>query len=189
MGRHHDSERVMRAITPVPPAARPARFASFPSDIMERSFQLWSTTGRSGARVERLLAGEQGPEVAVPSAATINRWAMEHGWAGRADGEVLTTRGRSLAQLRAGLLAAVLLGKDTLLEGMTGGLDALAPSEAATRLKAAELALRTAERSGLLALVAGAPDAPDETVDTRDLSLGERARIQRARIVAGNAEN
>ena len=185
-----DPRRDVQALSTSPSGPspdRPARFESYPSDIVERAYQVWSTTGRSGARTERLLAREFGAEVAVPSGSTVNRWSTEQGWAARAQGDVLRTRGRSLEQLRSGLLAAVVLGKDTLLEAMTGGLDGLAPSEAATRLKAAELALRVAERSGLLALLTDEPEAPEEAVDASPLSVRERSRRMREKIAADNA--
>jgi hypothetical protein len=133
-----------------------------------------------------LLAHELGPEVGIPTGATVNRWALEFSWSARADGLVLQTRGRTLRELRGGLLASVALAKDALLDGLSGGLDDLPPHAVGARLKSAELALRAAERSGLLALLASAPDTSDAEGDVRDLSVSQRARRMREHIAQEN---
>jgi hypothetical protein len=67
MNTRHDPEC---ALVPVSHHV-PARFESYPPEIMERAFELWSTiAGRSGARVLRLLSSEFGDEAALPTAET-----------------------------------------------------------------------------------------------------------------------
>ena len=180
----HAIQSISRDLSPV----KPQRFQPFPSDVMEAAYRLWSTTGnRSGARTVRLLAHEHDPDVALPSPATVNRWSLEHQWSDRADRELLRTRNRNLRELRSGLMAAAILGKDCLLDSLTGGLDGLEPSAVACRLKATELALRTAERSGLLSLVADA-DLLEEESPSRQRTIPERAQAMRELIVRENGD-
>ena len=179
-------EGVMRAITPAPPADRPARFAAWPTDIKTRAFELWSTVAMGSApRTEYLLAQEYGKGVAVPAASTIRMWAADEGWAAQRDDALDQTAGHSLRQLQARTLHAVALAQETMIDAMVGLLDDK-PYAGAGRIKAAESLLRLAERSGI-PLVRSTLDAPPATAEW-NLSLAERARRQRERIVADNAQ-
>ena len=167
------SLEIIRAI-PEPPA----RFEAYPPEVTERAYEFWSTiAGRSGARVVRLLAGEFGPEAPLPTAGTVNRWALEGAWGAKADADLERGHGRTIFQLQAGWLAGLQLAQKTLLDGMAGAFDAL-PMGGAGRIKSAEITLRVIERAGLLAILPQPPTREDE--DVSQLSVEERmARTRR----------
>jgi len=169
-----------RAIVPVP-QLEPARFESYPPEIMGRAFEVWSTiAGRSGARVVRLLSREYGEETALPTPSTVNRWALDLAWAARADADLERSHGRTLYELQVGWLAGLRLAQQTLLDGMAGEFDDL-PMSGVARIKSAEIVLRTIERAGLLAMLPQRPEP--EHVDTSQLTLAEREALASARLV------
>src|SRR5215211_6330792 len=101
MSTRHDSELAILAL----PQPSLARFESYPAEIMERAFELWSTiAGRSGARVLRLLNHEYGEGTALPTPSTINRWALDDAWAAKADADLERSQGRTLFDLQVGWL-------------------------------------------------------------------------------------
>jgi hypothetical protein len=168
------------AVVPLP-QNKPARFESYPAEIMERSFELWSTiAGRSGARVVRLLSHEYGEGTALPTPSTISRWALDEAWAARADTDLAQSQGRTLYELQVGWLAGLRLAQKTLLDGMTGEFDGL-PFGGAARLKAAEIVLRTIERGGLLALLPQ-PEPQERKLDWESMSLEEQEAFLSAEV-------
>jgi hypothetical protein len=176
-GERRDAEL---ALVPVPKHA-PARFESYPLELMERAFELWSTiAGRSGARVVRLLSGEYEAGTALPTASTVNRWALDGSWTAKADADLARSHGRTLYELQLGWLAGLRLAQQTLLNAMVGELDHL-PMSGAARIKAAEIVLRTIERGGLLAILPQA-EAQESTIDWNSLSLEEREAYMRDQL-------
>ena len=164
-------------------AVSPTRFESYPPEIMERAFELWSTiAGRSGARTVRLLRDEYGEGIALPTPSTVNRWALDGAWGSRADADLQQSHGRAVYELQVGWLAGLRLAQGVLLDAMTGGLDDL-PMSGAGRLKAAEITLRVLERCGMLALLPQAP-AKEPTIDWDSLSLEEKEAYMRERLQA-----
>ncbi len=164
-------------------AAAPARFEPYPPEIAERAFALWSTiAGRSGARVLRLLSGEYGEGIALPTASTINRWAIDGAWTAKADAALERSHGRTLYELQVGWLAGSRLAQQTLLNAMVGEFDDL-PMSGAARIKAAEIVLRTIERGGLLAVLPQ-PEAQQSSIDWNSLSLEEREAFMRQKLQA-----
>jgi hypothetical protein len=175
------------AITPASPADRPARFEAWPADIKSRAFELWSSVAMGSApRTEYLLAQECGEGVAVPAASTIRMWAAEDGWAARRDDTLAQTHGRTLRQLQANALMQIALAQSTLADAMAGLLDD-APYGGAGRIRAAEATLRLAERSGVVLMRAELDPVPDAQT-TQKLTLAQRARLMRERIVEENAQ-
>jgi hypothetical protein len=162
-------------------ASAPALFEAYPPEIVERSFALWSTiAGRCGARVVRLLAREQGDEVALPTASTVNRWALNDAWAAKADADLEHSHGKTLHELRVGWLAALRLSQQVLLDGMAGELDEL-PYGGAGRLKAAEITLRVFERAGWEALLPK-PNTESDRREWESLTLEERESFMRGEL-------
>ena len=179
-----EPERVLRSVTPTSAPDRPSHFEAWGEDIKVRTFELWSSIAAGSApRTEYLLAAEAGEGVAVPAASTIRRWAVEDGWADQRDKNLAATQGRTLRQLQATSLSAIALAQQTMLDAMTGLLDA-APYGGSGRIKAAESILRLAERSGLELVVAPADVSTEDT--GKPLSLQERSRRMREMIVADN---
>jgi hypothetical protein len=172
------------ALVPVPQHA-PARFEPWPQDVQERTFYLWSTLGaRNGSRTALLLARELGEDASIPTPSTIRRWAHDSAWAAKADADLERSHGRSVYELQVGWLAALRLAQQTLLDGMAGALDE-APHAGIARLKAAEIALRTIERAGLLAMLPQRlePEREDES----HLSRAEREALAGERMAARRA--
>jgi hypothetical protein len=168
------------ALVPLPQHP-PARFESYPPELMERAFELWeSIAGRSGARVVRLLRGEFGEETALPTASTVNRRALTEAWAARADADLERSHGRTLYELQVGWLAGLRLAQQVLLDAMVGEFDHL-PMGGAARIKSAEITLRVIERAGLLAILPQAP-AQEATVDFDALSLEEQEAYLREKL-------
>lgn len=91
---------------------------------------------------------------------------------------------RTLAELRAGWLEALSLAQQTLVAGLVGELNDL-PHAGAARLKSAELVLKTLQHAGATIV----PTATEATplVDDPTLSLAQRERAMRARILEANA--
>jgi hypothetical protein len=176
------------AILPLPPS-QPDRFASWPEDIKERCRQLWSTIAfGSGARTVRLLGRELGEGAALPTPSTINRWAIEDAWKARAAASLEESGGRTLYELQMGWLAALQLAQQTVIDGMTGEFDDL-PFGGAGRLKAAEITIRTIERSGLLAILPAAPKSRDvnwENLDTKQKEALAREIMQERKASGRN---
>jgi hypothetical protein len=168
------------------PPATPARFTAWPADVYDRAREIWSTVGaRNAAVVERLLAAEVGDGVAVPAASTIRRWASDDAWDVAADADLERTRGRTLRRLQARWLGALELAQLTLIDSMSGGLDAL-PHGGAMRVKAAETVLRTIAQSGLLATL---PDpAPPGAEEWASLTVDERLRRGREELRERNEQ-
>ena len=179
MSTRHDSEL---SVLPLPQHP-PARFESYPVEIMERAFELWSTiAGRSGARVARLLSSEFGEETALPTPSTINRWALDDAWTAKADAHLERSQGRTLFDLQVGWLAGLRLAQKTLLDGMVGEFDDL-PMGGANRLKAAETVLRVIERAGLLAVLPQA-EAQEKTNGWESMTLEEQEAFMRDQLQA-----
>jgi hypothetical protein len=131
-----------------------------------------------------LLAQEVGENTAVPAASTIRAWAAGEHWAEKADADLAETFGKTLRQLQVTSLAAMALAQSTLVDAMIGLLDD-APYGGSGRIKAAEVILRLAERSGLqlVATEAALPPPSEE-----GLTVAQRSRRMRERIAAQNAE-
>ena len=116
--------------------------------------------------------------MAVPAASTIRAWAAADGWAAQRDADRAQTHGRTLRELQAGFLSAVVLAENTLLDAMVGLLDG-APYGGSGRIKAAEAVLRLAERAGVRFLASALELEPPEVVDEATLSE-EQLRLLRA---------
>ena len=176
----------MTALRSFPAADAPARFEAWSADVKTRAFELWSTIAIGSApRTEYLLAQEYGEGIAVPAASTIRMWANTEGWAAQRDDTLDQTAGRSLRHLQATSLLAIALAQETMIDAMTGLLDT-APYGGSGRIKAAEAMLRQAERCGVQLVRTDVDPLPE--AETQNLSLAERARRARERIVAQNAE-
>jgi hypothetical protein len=119
------------------------------------------------------------PQPAPPSGA-----GPEASWAARADADLLQTSARTVAELRAGWLGALSLAQQTLVAGLVGELDDL-PHAGAAQLKSAELVLKTLQHAGTTIVPTVTEAAP--LVDDPTLSLDQRARRSRARILEANA--
>ena len=170
------------ALVPVAPS-KPALFESYPPEIMERAFEVWSTiAGRHGARTLRLLTAEYGQETALPTASTVNRWALDGTWAARADADLVRSNGRTVFELQTGWLAGLRLAQQVLLDGMSGAFDNL-PMSGAARLKAAEITLRVIERAGLLAVLPKA-EPQEKTIDWESMTLEEQEAFMRDKYQA-----
>jgi hypothetical protein len=177
----------MSVLRSLPAPDAPALFESWDDAIHERAFALWSTVaGRNAALTASLLMREAEDGTPTPAASTVRRWAADpdEDWHARADADLMHTNGRSVGQLRAGWLGALTLAQQTLLAGLVGDLDDL-PHAGAARLKSAELVLKTLERAGAM-IVPQEQDAISVGVEQK-LSLAERARRARERIVEGNS--
>jgi hypothetical protein len=94
------------------------------------------------------------------------------------------TSARTLAELRAGWLGALSLAQQTLVAGLVGELDDL-PHAGAARLKSAELVLKTLQHAGTTIVPTATEITPMR--DDPSLSLDQRARMSRARILEANA--
>jgi hypothetical protein len=155
----------------------PALFDAYDDEIVTRAYELWaSIAGRSAARTVRLLGREYEDGTSLPTARTVSRWASEQAWKARANADLELSDGRTFHELQVGWLAAQQLAQATLLDGMAGELDEL-PFGGAGRLKAAELTLRTIERSGLLAVMPTALKGSD--IDYASLSTDEKQALAR----------
>jgi hypothetical protein len=164
------------ALVPVPTSA-PARFVPWDDGIVTRAYELWaSIAGRNAARTVRLLGRELGEDASLPDASTVWRWSIEKAWAARANADLEQSDGRTLHELQTGWLAAQQLAQATLLDAMAGAFDDL-PFGGAGRLKAAEITLRTIERSGLLAVMPAPPK--DADIDVSKLSTEEKQALAR----------
>jgi hypothetical protein len=177
------------ALVPMSPPDRPARFASWPDDVKERCKALWSSIGnRDAGRTAWLyaaeVAAELGEGVAVPAASTIRAWARQESWAAWADRDLAASHGKTLKELRAGWLAALVLAQSTLIDAMCGRLDDL-PYGGAGRLKSAEVTLKTIAQSGLLAI---APEPETERTDWDSLTMEEKEAVMRDRLQARKRE-
>jgi hypothetical protein len=149
-------------------------------DTRERCYELWSTLGgRDSARTTRLLAAET-ENAPVPAAASIRRWSAAEAWTARADADLERSHGRTLYELQVGWLAGLRLAQKVLLDGMTGDFDDL-PMGGASRLKAAEIALRVIERAGLLALLPQA-EAKERTNNWESMTLEEQEAFLRGEL-------
>jgi hypothetical protein len=185
--RHQDPEHVIRAITPVPPADRPARFQPWPNDVKERCRELWASHGnRNSGRVEWLYGREVPEDTAIPASVTIRGWARDDDWESWANGELIRTRGKTLHQLQTTWLRSLQLSQEVQIDAMLGRF-AENPADGAIRVKAAESVQRIVAQAGLLAVLPSEPETSSEA--ERHLSLPERARRMRERIVAGNNED
>ena len=152
------------ALQVVAPSSKPARFEAWPDDVKERCRELWSSIGnRNAGRVEWFYGREVPEGIAIPAAITIRQWAREEHWGAWADADLAESHGRTLRELRTGWLAALRLSQETLIDSMTGRLDAL-PHGGAGRIKSAEVTLRIIAQSGLLA-VAPEPDLTNEALE------------------------
>jgi hypothetical protein len=177
----------MTVLRSLPAPDAPARFEAWPADIKTRAFELWSTIAIGSApRTEHLLAQEAGEGGAVPAASTIRAWAAEDDWKSLKEANLEQTHGRTLRQLQANSLMQIALAQSTLIDAMIGLLDD-APYGGAGRIKAAEASLRMAERSGIR-LVGSELEVLPVADAGKPLTLAERARRQRERIVEDNAE-
>ena len=173
------------AILPDAFASPPARFQAHTSDLVERAFHVWSTVaGRNATLTASLLAREADDGAATPAGSTVRRWANEQHWHTRADADLLQTSARSLAELRAGWLGALSLAQQVLTAGLIGDLDDL-PHAGAARLKSAELVLKTLQHAN--ATIVPSESAATPRDDEENLSLDQRARRQRARMMEQNA--
>jgi len=171
------------------PKPRPLQFQAWPDDMRRRAYELWSSIAVSSApRTEHLLAQEAGAGVAVPAASTIRAWAAADGWAAQRDADRALTHGRTLRELQAGFLPAVVLAQHTMLDAMTGLLDD-AKYGGAGRIKAAEAILRLAERAGVCFAVTEMELAPPATHDDKNLTIDQRARKMRAMMSQANARS
>jgi hypothetical protein len=178
MTMRHDAEL---ALVPLPQNP-PARFENYPPEIVERAFAIWASIGgRSGARVVRLLSREYEEGMALPTASTINRWALDGAWAAKADADLEGSHSRTLYELQVGWLAGLRLAQQTLLDGMAGAFDDL-PMGGAGRLKSAEITLRTIERAGLLAILPQAKPQEVAQIDFSTLPLAEREAAMRQMV-------
>jgi hypothetical protein len=182
----------IRPMTTLPASTvdtRPLRFEAWPDDTRRRAYELWSSIAVGSApRTEHLLAQEAGEGVAVPAASTIRAWAASEGWPAQRDEDRAQTHGRTLRELQAGFLSAVVLAENTMLDAMVGLLDG-APYGGSGRIKAAEAILRLAERSGVRFLATAMELEPPTADDDKGLTLEQRARRARARMREANARS
>lgn len=91
-----------------------------------------------------------------------------------------------MAALRAGWLDALSLAQPTLMAGLVGDLDDLSHAGAA-RLKSAELVLKTLQHAG--ATIVPSESAAASLEDEASLSLEQRARRMRQRLMEANASS
>jgi hypothetical protein len=140
-------------------------------EVKEFAFRLWATAGgRRPAAVERLLARELPEGTPIPTQQTIGRWAVEDGWAARADDHWRINHGAMLYELQLLTASNFLLsqiGKQDVLAGAYAGRE----MEGALLLKAGELSDRLMER-GVVPLLPAPPDAG--TDDDAGLTRAER---------------
>jgi hypothetical protein len=161
----------------------PARFESWAPDIVQRSYEIWSTLGnRNASRTEMLLAREADEGTSIPASSTIRKWASAGAWASRADADLETAHGKTLHELQVGWLAVQRLSQETLLDALAGALDGC-PHGGAARLKAVEIGLRTIERAGLLAVL---PEPQRAAENEEHLTLDQRARRMRSLMAERN---
>jgi hypothetical protein len=173
------------AVLPASGLPAQSRFQAHAADVVDRAFALWSTVaGRNAALTASLLAREADEGEATPAGSTVRRGAVEASWAARADADLLQTSARTVAELRAGWLGALSLAQQTLVAGLVGELDDL-PHAGAAQLKSAELVLKTLQHAGTTIVPTVTEAAP--LVDDPTLSLDQRARRSRARILEANA--
>lgn len=162
----------------------PARFESWPEDIQERAYDLWSSIGaRNAGRTALLLTRELGDGAPVPAGSTIRRWARDQAWESRSNADLERSHGRTLYALQVGWLAALQLAQQTLLDGMAGALDD-APGYGLARIKSAEVALRVVERAGLLAILPTPPEP--ERAESDNLPRDQKEALAMRALVRGN---
>jgi hypothetical protein len=179
MSTHQEHDLAIVSLRP----QAPARFESFDPEIAHRSYEFWSSlAGRCATRTLRLLRNELGDDVALPTASTIRRWAIDNAWHARADQGLQETHGQVLFELRTGWLSGVQLAQKTLLDGMSGELDHL-PFGGASRIKSAEILLKVVRDAGLLTTIPTPESSHDHELERSEtMGLEEREAFMRQRL-------
>ena len=204
MASQQDPDRVVRALTPVPPAARPTQPAGggWEDAVKEVAFTVWCWAGKqSGVATEFILMQEaqattpEGQEPPpVPSARTINQWAREDGWRSRFYQDL--ARGDFSAELAAAKVQYWQIGRaagETMAKAQAGCWDHT-PSLLVAKIKEAEFAVRLAGSGTYGQQFGGSVEpriedllsAEDLAIEAETLTPQARGRRMRDQIVADN---